>query len=358
MKKILPILLILLIPALLAQAQDPVLDEFVYLPLVMGGNGSSSTGCSSDLDGNNTWQTAESWPSSNIVSGCIKDENDEDWFKLEIDHKQAATFEYNFTPSSGPYFAIYVYDSTLELIDNQHPWYSYPFDLASCDSYPKPLEPGTYYIKIYTWLNVGQVDSYQVSLTQTPCPTLRNLTNFSAWDNQDYPSGLAIAGEIMNEGTLPVSGVRMTVNLFDNENNLIDTEIATLFKALAPGEKSCFKVVMENSEGWHHYIFETPTYQYIDSPVEGYEFTGISGEDGVDFWGDPYHRVLGFVTNNSGATIDFPYVIVTLLNPSVIGCQQVSVNTRPLENGQQSSFETIFDDRDLYDENGYIFQLR
>lgn len=359
MKKYLLAILLFFSSTIITYAQAPVFDEFIYLPVILNNRDAPNpTGCDKANDANNSSNNAQEIINNKVV-GCIIDKDDKDWFKFTLDKKYALTITYNFAPTDTN-FRIDVYNSNLESIDYQLPWYSYPFIVSTCGNYPGPLESGTYYIKLSDWLGVYEIENYEVNLNLVPCPTLSVIPDtVSAWIYQGYSNALVVGGEIQNDGQLPVSSIKVTVNLFDAQNVLIDTSVVrpylgaySWYSGLAPGEKTCFVAMLDNYEGWGHYEFEQPTYNDIEPVLGGII---IHGDTGQDIENDDY-RVLGFAKNETVNDLDNLSVVVTIYNPKVIGCKSTSINTNPLPAGESGSFEIEFSDRNIYDETGYRIQ--
>ena len=73
-----------------------------------------------------------------------------------------------------------------------------------------------------------------------------------------------VVGEVQNSGDIGLSGIEVIANLFNGDDQLIDTDIDYVaLDVLRPGDKTCFSLWFSEWDGWSYYEFETPTYSSI-----------------------------------------------------------------------------------------------
>jgi hypothetical protein len=202
-----------------------------------------------------------------------------------------------------------------------------------------------------------------VAPTNTPTPTptpdipsaeVRILPNHSHYvDSIDY---LHIVGEVQNDTADHLRFVRITANVFNDSHQLIDTKSGyTLLDNLAPGDKTCFHILMQEPSGWSYYEFEAVTYWTDGKPLPNLSIFNHSGSHDPTFG---WYEVIGQVRNDHGALIEYVKPIGTLYDNAgtAIGCRHSYVNSTHLDPNQTSSFKILFSGRNYADVASYRLQ--
>lgn len=188
----------------------------------------------------------------------------------------------------------------------------------------------------------------------TAVPGVHILTNHSSYvDNIDY---LNVVGEILNNTANHLRYVRITVNVFNTNGQLLDTDFTyTSLDTLPPGDKTCFQLWMEEPTSWSYYEFEAPSYWTDAEPLPNLAVFNDSGSYNSTFG---WYEIIGQVRNDHGSRVEYVSPVGTAYNSSgvVIGCDFTYVNSTHLDPDQTSSFEMTFMGRDYADVSSYRLQ--
>jgi len=185
------------------------------------------------------------------------------------------------------------------------------------------------------------------TLTPTPSPTLTRpasaitvLDNHRAFvDSIDY---LHIVGEVKNDTGEKARFVRITANLFDAQNQLIDTDFGyTSLDILSPGETACFQVLFLGAPAYSYYTFETSFQDTVESSLP----IAVFGDSGsynsvIDDW----YEIVGQARNDSNRNAEFVKIIGTLYqsNGQVLDCDYTYTNADILTPQQVSTWKITF----------------
>lgn len=178
--------------------------------------------------------------------------------------------------------------------------------------------------------------------TPTPRPIPQGvyiLPNHSYYTGQGY---LWVGGEVQNNTSDYLQYVKIAVNIFSSDNQLVDTRYTYVhLNNLSPGEKTCFKIwFSQEPGGWSYYRFEVPSYWTKGNLPPNLALLTSSGSYNTD----GSYTILGQVRNDQGTTVEYVSVIGTLYNAAgtVIGCGNTYVNSTDLDPDQTSSFKMKF----------------
>lgn len=333
-------------------AQEPVYDEFVYLPIVFK-LPSPPPNCNS-YEPNNTPQQANWIQDGETQVQCIIPATDIDWIKFSLSAESEVILE---AADEGGDLELSLYDSDLNLVGNTYSGLDYPARIdQECGIWGDPLAAGIYYGRVEHWLNFEEIPRYDVKLSVNTCPMPVVLPNHSSIATS---YALYVVGEVQNDADIGISGTEVIANLFNGDDQLIDTDTSYVaLNVLRPGDKTCFSLWFSGWAGWSYYGFETPTYSSItDNYLQNMTVHGDSGTYNPD---DHSYRILGFVRNDNNFRVGYVQPIVTLYDASgtVVGCRDTYVSSTNLDPGQSSSFEFGFGyDRDYADVASYRIQV-
>jgi len=196
--------------------------------------------------------------------------------------------------------------------------------------------------------------------TATPTPTLpptvvKILGNHSHYI--DIIGNLHIVGEVSNDTGNHLRDVQITANIFNGIGQLIDTGFANIhLDNLPAGDKTCFRISLEEPTGWSYYEFGPPSYLTDGEPLPNLVVLNDSGSYYPVFG---WYKVNGQVRNDHGTRVEYVRPVGTLYDASgiVIGCDFTSIEGMHLDPGQTSSFEMVFLGRDYADAASYRLQV-
>lgn len=297
---------------------------------------------------------------------CIVPEIDVDWRVFSVTTESEVIIEVLGDGGSGDLY-VKLYDNNLNLIESDTGWDGTDAQIDRlCGTGRDPLSAGTHYVSVEDYSNNDEIIPYDISLSVTPCPSAVVLANHSSYTTLDFSPSLIVVGEIQNNGIIGIMEPRIVVNLFDDNNQLIDTAIAYTYlaqyswrdSALGAGDKTCFRAEFGEFDGWSYYEFETPTYSSTGDPLQNMT---VYGDNGTYDSGDGSYRILGFVRNDNEVTVTDVDLIGTLYDAgsTVVGCGTIGANNDNLAPGQSSSFELTFSGyyRDYADVDSYRLQV-
>lgn len=194
--------------------------------------------------------------------------------------------------------------------------------------------------------------------TSTPTPEPGGvwvLPNHSHYvDSIDY---LRIVGEVQNDTSYYLRFVTVAVNVFSSSGQLVGTDYTYIrLDNLPPGQKTCFRLWLDEPVGWSYYEFEALSYWTDGDPLPNLVVFNTSGSYDPQ-WGD--YEVLGQVRNDHGTEVRFVSPVITLYNVAgtVIDCGSTYVNSTDLSPGQTSSFSKRFYSRGYADVTSYRAQV-
>lgn len=173
---------------------------------------------------------------------------------------------------------------------------------------------------------------------ETPTADLLVLSNHST-----YTSTLGtryFVGEVQNNGSSSVRFVRITVDVFNAQGQLIATDFGfTVRSILAPGDKGCFKVLLFNEpEGMERYELSVEGSATTNSPRP---LTITNFTEGPN---PNSYELVGQVRNDGQESLQFVQIIGTLYDSDnvVIGCDFTFSNANTLNPGASSSWSLTF----------------
>lgn len=191
--------------------------------------------------------------------------------------------------------------------------------------------------------------------TSTPTPSgVYVLPNHSYYTKHDH---LRIIGEVQNGTSYHLRFVSVAVSIFNSAGQLLDTDYTyTYLDNLAPGEKTCFKIWLDEPSNWSYYRFESPDYWTDGDPRPHLTLFNVTGSYDPTY--DDY-KILGQVRNDYGSEVRFVSPVGTLYNTAgtVIDCDYTYPNTYHLGPGQTSSFKMWFSSRGYADVTSYRLQV-
>jgi hypothetical protein len=335
-----------------AVAQEPVFDEFLYLPLVV--KPTPALQSCNDYEPNNTPEKANWIQPGETQTQCIIPRTDVDWVKFSINGTSGVTIQ---AADPGGDLELTLYDGSLNELDHAYSWTNHPAQIEHlCGQFGDPLPAGTYYAKAEHWLNSEEVPSYSIALTVEICPTPIILTNHSSYSDG---FSLHVLGEIQNNGSVGIRSIEVAAKLYNSNQDLLSR--GTSYQALSilePGDKTCFDISFYEFDGWSYYIFEVPTYWETTSDTLLRNMI-VHSDSGNYNSGD--YNVRGFVRNDNAFIVDSFEAIVTLYNTSgqVVGCRYEYYPNVDLVSGQSALFNIPFYsfDRDYADVTSYRIQI-
>jgi hypothetical protein len=336
-----------------AAAQEPELDEFIYLPIVFK-SPSSLPDCSS-YEPNDIPQQANWIQDGEIQVQCIIPATDIDWVKFSVSAESEVVLE---GADEGGDLELRLYDSNLNELEYAYSWTDRPAQIAyRCGLGGEPLAAGLYYARVEHWLNSEKIPSYEITLSVNACPTPVVLPNHSYFTTS---YALYVVGEVQTNGDIGLSGIEVIANLFNGDDQLIDTGTDYVaLSVLPPGDKTCFRLGFGEWDVWSYYEFEMPTY-YSTSDGHLQNMT-VHDDNGTYNPDDGSYRILGFVRNDNDFQVTSVQSIFTLYDASgtVVGCDYTYVSSTNLNPGQSSSFEMTFSgySRDYADVASYRVQV-
>jgi len=195
--------------------------------------------------------------------------------------------------------------------------------------------------------------------TNTPMSTIspfgvQILSNHSYYiDSIGY---LHIIGEVQNNTSNYLRFIQITVNLFDINNILVDTDFTYIFlDSLPPYTKACFHNLMSPPPMWSHYQFENPTYYIDGQPLPNLAVLNVSSSS--DYFGG--YKIIGQVRNDQGSRVEYVSPLITVYNNAgiVLGCDFTFVNSTHLDPNQISSFTDTFSNVNYSDVSSYHIQV-
>ena len=209
--------------------------------------------------------------------------------------------------------------------------------------------------------NPGQ--SSTPAVTPTPSPTATKfvgqitvLGNHQAYT--DTIDALHITGEVQNNSGQRAEFVRITANLFNAQNQLVDTDYTYIgLNSLAPGEVTCFDVLFFDGPAYDHYAFETSYSATTDVPLPIAVF-GDSGSYNATF--DDWYEVVGQARNDSNVNAEFVRVIGTLYhtNGQILDCDYTYTNADVLAPAQVSTWKLTYFHAPAGTVGGYRLQVQ
>lgn len=188
------------------------------------------------------------------------------------------------------------------------------------------------------------------TITPTPPPTtavdvgtgegIIVLNNHSSL--VDSINFLHIIGEVKNNTGASAKFVRVTANLFNAQNQLIDTDYTyARLDILPPGETTCFEIIFLGSPVFAYYTFEVSysTTEDVPLPIAVFGDSGSYNEV-VEDW----YEVVGQARNDSNVNAEFVKIVGTLYKDSeqVLDCDFTYTNADVLTPGQVSTWKLLF----------------
>ena len=183
----------------------------------------------------------------------------------------------------------------------------------------------------------------QVSRTPPEPPVEGRVEILGNYDDYiDVLGYLHIVGEVQNRMTHNVEFVKINVNFYNAQSQIVDTEFTyTTLDILSAGDKTCFHGIANPSSDWTSYQFEPVNYWTTDTSLPALTLVYSHGQYGaLDFY-----EVVGEVRNDLTYEVQYVKPVVTFynVNGNVVGCDFTYVNSTHLQPGQTSAFKTYTD---------------
>jgi len=195
--------------------------------------------------------------------------------------------------------------------------------------------------------------------TATPPPTAapggaRLLPNHLGY--VDFDGALHVLGEVQNDTESILSGVLVTVNIYDQGGAWLAQESDfALLDNLMPGDKTCFHVWLDPVAGAANYGIEAPDYWTDGQAPPDLVITDGSGAYDPD---SGWYLLTGEVRNQEDQPVAWVKVVGALYrgDEKVQGCDYVYVNKVDLAAGESSAFELVYGDVDYVNVESYRLQ--
>jgi hypothetical protein len=198
--------------------------------------------------------------------------------------------------------------------------------------------------------------------TPTPTPTFQSLPEVYVLSNHSYyldeRAEMHVVGEVINTSVYHLQRVKVSVNLFDIDDQLVDTNSNfTYVQNLPAGDKTCFEIVIPSpAPGWTSYAFEAPSFRIDGHP---YPLLTLLNVSSAYLPGSGNYEILGEVRNDHGSLVESVRPVGTVydVGDTVRGCAQTLVNSINLDPGQTSAFKLVYQDRDYQDVSSHRLQV-
>lgn len=163
----------------------------------------------------------------------------------------------------------------------------------------------------------------------------------------DSIDSLHVVGEVKNTTGENVQFVKVTVNLFDTQGHLLDTDFTyTSEDVIEPNQQSCFEAIFLDSPPLQDIAsveFEV-SFRSGGRKAPGLVLLGVSGAYSPTF--EDWYEVIGQVRNDGPTKAEYVKVTSTLYSGpnqtgQVLDCGFTYVNATHLEPGQTSSFKVL-----------------
>ena len=198
--------------------------------------------------------------------------------------------------------------------------------------------------------------------TQTPAPTattdpagIKILPNHSSYvDSVDYFHAL---GEVENNTDRHLRFIKVTANVFDGDDRLLAGGSAYIYlDSLAPGQKTCFDILIKEPPGWAYYKLAPPSNWTDAMPLPKLTVLDPSGQYNPATGG---YEITGQVRNDQDARFDYVSPIGTAYNAAgrVVGCTITYIKSLHLDPDQTSSFDMLFIGGNSADITSYRVQV-
>jgi len=177
--------------------------------------------------------------------------------------------------------------------------------------------------------------------TPTPTPTrnpalVRVLPNYSHWE--DGIGNLWIFGEVQNDSSNMLWLVRVTINFFNRDGELVGTDFAYVeLDRLPPGQRGCFASAWDIVPGWAYYTFQLSHHTSSDRLPR---LTLLDVRDEKE-WDLGFYYITGAVRNDEATTVRYVMPVGTVYSTEgkVMNCQNTFVEGTHLDPGQTSGFK-------------------
>jgi hypothetical protein len=165
-------------------------------------------------------------------------------------------------------------------------------------------------------------------------------------------TGMSVLGEVMNTGVRVLKNIRVTVNLYDSEGRLLDTDSANAYLpwehnlwntgVLYVSDKAPFVVIFTDPGNWDSYKVEV-TYENADyeDHSDHYDDLLVLNDYGRDIDDFLYnYQVAGEIKNTGDYTCGSIWIILTLYNAKgeVIGIGESLTDIDRLPRGLTETF--------------------
>jgi hypothetical protein len=174
-------------------------------------------------------------------------------------------------------------------------------------------------------------------------PVINTLNNWSYYI--DVSNNMVIVGNVQNTGTANAAFVNMTADLLDAQGNVLATSTGIAYdRVIAPGELSCFRIVVTNPPPSNNVASVTFSSTF-NSHVP--HTSNLTIFDVSETYSSGIFRINGKVRNNATTTANNVVVSAVLYSDPnqqglVVDCFGVNVDTTDIEPGQVSTFSVPF----------------
>jgi hypothetical protein len=163
---------------------------------------------------------------------------------------------------------------------------------------------------------------------------LNNHSTFTSTFGSRY-----IVGEVQNNGSNNAQFVKIIADVFNAQDQLITTDFTyTVRDIVADGEKSCFKVLMNEPAGFDHYQLSVEASTTTEEPRP---LVITSVNEGSNQFA---YELVGQVRNDGQTPAQFVKIVGTLFdsNGVVIDCDFTYANSETVAPGTTSSWSLLF----------------
>lgn len=177
--------------------------------------------------------------------------------------------------------------------------------------------------------------------TATPVPVgMTVMDNHLAYISSI--DSLHIVGEVQNNTGKRASFVKVTANLFDAQNHLLDTDYTYIsLSVLPPGERTCFDLFFWDAPAYTYYTFET---SYWETSVPSLPITVFGDSGTYDPVFDDWYNIVGQARNDNNVSAEYVQIVGTLYRHDglVLDCDYTYTNADVLAPGQESTWKLTF----------------
>ena len=155
-----------------------------------------------------------------------------------------------------------------------------------------------------------------------------------------------MVGIAKNTGNANINYVKISGTFYDSNNNVVDTDFTyTMLDILKPDQKSPFKIMLSEPDGYDHYSLSISFSETSDNPYAGLEIQGVT--DRTDAYG--YYYIDGNVQNTGSVDVTYVKLVAIIYDSSgkIIDADFTYTDPSDISAGGTESFEFMIDTADL-----------